>query len=144
MDVASSFAIGAGRLRWLGTLAVVAQLIMVALLFEIMASARSDFPNPPEPVPRSLALGLLFTLPAIIGAVGVVSRDRALLAAGAILASAGSVLAFSGVTLIFLVPALITLFGGVSYAQVGRVFAVTLMTTIAAGSLGALVVQADK
>ena len=51
------------------------------------------------------------------------------------------------VMLLAAVPVFIslTLFGGVSYAQVGRVFAVTLLTTIAAGSLGALIALArDK
>ena len=40
---------------------------------------------------------------------------------------------------------LLTLFGGVSTAQVGRVFAVTLATVLAAGSLGSTVALArDK
>lgn len=94
-------------MRRLGTMAVVAQVVMVGLLVGIAAAARTEFPNPPEPVPRALALGLLFVLPAIVGGIGVAGRDRALLAAAAILTSAGSVLAFSGVTLIFLAPALI-------------------------------------
>lgn len=55
-----------------------------------------------------LALGLLYAIPAVIGALGAIDGLRSLLeAAAAVLSTIGSVLAFSGVTLVFLVPAVL-------------------------------------
>lgn len=94
------------RIRSIGLLGSVVQLALAALLGGI-ASGPASFPNPPEPIPRGLALGVLYALPAILGALGAVGVRRSVLAAAAVLSTVGSVLAFSGVTLVFLAPSLI-------------------------------------
>lgn len=106
MQVADSASLVPNRTRRLGLVGAAAQL-GIALLFGGLAGSRGAFPSPPEPIPRGLALGLLFALPAILGFIGAVSRDRATLAATAVLAAAGSVIAFSGVTIVLLIPALL-------------------------------------
>jgi hypothetical protein len=93
-------------IRVLGLIGSVIQLALAALLGGI-ASRPDVFPNPPEPIPRGLALGLLYALPAAIGALGAMGGRRPLLAAAATLLTVGSVLTFSGVTLVFLVPAIV-------------------------------------
>lgn len=92
--------------RSIGLIASVVQLALAAMLGGI-AGRPDSFPNPPEPIPRGLALGLLYTLPAVIGSLGAIGGRRSLLAAAAVLSSIGSVIAFSGVTLVFLIPALV-------------------------------------
>lgn len=94
------------RTTVIGLAGSLVQLTFAAWLGGI-AGGVDAFPNPPEPVPRGLALGLLYTLPALIGALGALRRRRSMLAAAAVLSCAGSILAFSGVTLVFLVPALV-------------------------------------
>jgi hypothetical protein len=84
----------------------VVQLALAALLGGI-AGRPDAFPNPPEPIPRGLALGLLYALPAATGALGAIGGRRSLLAAAAVMSTIGSVVAFSGVTLVFLVPAVV-------------------------------------
>jgi hypothetical protein len=96
----------ATRIRLIGGLGSLVQLALAALLGGI-ASGPASFPNPPEPIPRGLALGVLYALPALVGALGAVGERRSVLAAAAVLSTIGSVLAFSGVTLVFLAPALI-------------------------------------
>jgi hypothetical protein len=91
--------------RMLGLTGAAVQLAMAVAIGGI-AGGGGSFPNPPEPFPRGIALFLLLLLPAMIGALGAVSADRALLAAAAILAAAGSVIAFSGITIVFLASAL--------------------------------------
>ena len=93
-------------MRAMGLAAVAVQLALAALLGGI-ATGSGAFPNPPEPVPRGLALGVLYALPAAVGALGALGRRRSLLAAASVLSAIGSILAFSGVTLIFLVPSLL-------------------------------------
>jgi hypothetical protein len=80
-----------------------------------IASRSSDFPNPPEPISRGIALGALYAMPAVIGAIGALQGRRAMLAAASAASAIGSVLAFSGVTLIFGVPAI--LFAAAAGAQ---------------------------
>jgi hypothetical protein len=94
------------QIRSLGLLGSVVQLALAALLGWI-ATRPAEFPNPPEPIPRGLALGVLYALPTLIGALGAIGTRRAVLAAAAVVSTVGSVLAFSGVTLVFLAPALI-------------------------------------
>lgn len=90
------------------TLGLTGAAAHVGLAFMIggLASGTGTFPAPPEPIPRGVALFLLLALPGVIGALGAVSGDTALLAAAAVLAAAASVIGFSGITLIFLMPAL--------------------------------------
>jgi hypothetical protein len=92
-------------MRMVGLTGAAAQLTLAFMLGGV-ASGSGSFPSPPEPIPRGIALFVLFALPAAIGAIGAISTDRALLAAAAILSAAGSVIAFSGITLLFLAPAL--------------------------------------
>lgn len=72
-----------------------------------IAAGTEAFPNPPETIPRGAALGLLYMVPAAIGALGAIRLRRSVVTAAAVLAASGSILAFSGVTLVFLVPALL-------------------------------------
>lgn len=94
------------RIRSIGLLGSVVQLALAALLGGI-ASGADQFPSPPELIPRGLALGVLYALPAVVGAMGAIGVRRSVLTAAAVLSTVGSVLAFSGVTLLFLAPALI-------------------------------------
>jgi hypothetical protein len=94
------------RTRLVGLTGSAVQLAMAGLLGGI-ASQADVLRLPPEPIPRGLALGLLYALPAVIGAIGATSGRRPLLAAASIMSVVGSVLAFSGVTLMFLVPAIV-------------------------------------
>lgn len=100
-------------MHFFGLLGAAVQVILAALLGGI-ANGASAFPNPPEAVPRGLAIGLLYAVPAVIGALGAIGSRRSVLGAAAIASTVGSVLAFSGVTLIFLVPAV--LFAGAAGA----------------------------
>jgi hypothetical protein len=93
-------------MRATGLLAAGVQLLLAVALGAI-ASGPFDFPNPPEVVPRGLAIGVLYAVPAVIGALGAIAGRRALLVAAALASTVGSVVAFSGVTLIFLVPGLL-------------------------------------
>jgi hypothetical protein len=81
--------------------------LLLAVALGAISSGPFDFPNPPETVPRGLAIGLLFAVPAVIGALGAIAGRRALLVAAALASTAGSVVSFSGVTLVFLMPALL-------------------------------------
>jgi hypothetical protein len=114
---ATSMANDQARIRFIGLLGCVVQLALAALLGGIATSPQS-FPNPPEPIPRGLALGVLYALPAVVGALGAIGVRRSVLAAAAVLSTIGSVLAFSGVTLVFVAPALI--FAAAAGAGAGR------------------------
>ena len=83
-----------------------AQVAFAGFMAAFIGLARS-FPDPPQSVPRWLALGLLFSLPAVIGALGATSGRRALLAAAAALSGAGTLMSFSGLTLVFVLPTLL-------------------------------------
>jgi hypothetical protein len=98
--------IGTTSMRGTGLLGAGVQLLLAVALGAI-ASGPFDFPNPPEVVPRGLAIGVLYAVPAVIGALGAIAGRRALLVTAALASTVGSVVAFSGVTLIFLVPALL-------------------------------------
>jgi hypothetical protein len=96
----------ASPMRSIGLVGAAVQLTLAAVLGGI-ASGGSAFPNPPEVVPRGLAIGLLYAVPAVVAALGAIGGRRSVLAAAAFASAAGSVVAFSGVTIIFLVPALL-------------------------------------
>jgi hypothetical protein len=96
----------ANPMRAMGLVGAAVQLILAAVLGGVAIGA-SDFPNPPEAVPRGLAIGLPYAVPALIGTLGAIGGRRLVLGAAAFASTVGSVLAFSGVTLIFLVPALL-------------------------------------
>jgi hypothetical protein len=96
----------ASPIRCIGLLGAAVQLILAAVLGGI-ASGGSAFPNPPEVVPRGIAIGLLYAAPGVVGAIGAIGGRRSVLAAASFASAIGSVVAFSGVTVIFLVPALL-------------------------------------
>jgi hypothetical protein len=96
----------ASPMRSIGLVGAAVQLILAAVLGGI-ASGDSAFPNPPEVVPRGLAIGLLYAVPGVVAALGAIGGRRSVLAAAAFASAIGSVVAFSGVTVIFLVPALL-------------------------------------
>jgi hypothetical protein len=108
-------------MRAIGLLAAAIQLALAALL-AVIASGTSAFPNPPEAVPRAFALGILFAMPAVVGALGAIGGRRSVLAAAGIGSAAGSVIALSGATLMFLIPALLygVAAGGTASASVAR------------------------
>lgn len=92
--------------RTLGRAAVVAQ-VAGAILIAMVASAagaNGGF-RPPEPISRSVVLGGLFLVPAVIGALGLAGERQAIVAAAGFVAMVDAVLSFSGVTFVFLVPA---------------------------------------
>lgn len=96
----------ASPMRSIGLVGAAVQLTLAAVLGGI-ASGGSAFPNPPEVVPRGLAIGLLYAVPGVVAALGAIGGRRSVLAAAAFASAVGSVVAFSGVTVIFLVPALL-------------------------------------
>jgi hypothetical protein len=106
-------------MRALGFLGAAVQLAF-AVVLGVGAGGSSDFPDPPEVVPRGLAMGLLYATPAVIGALGAIGRRRSVLAAAAAATTIGSVLSFSGVTLIFLVPGLLFAAAAGATARAGR------------------------
>jgi hypothetical protein len=82
-----------------GGVAVVASIVLV-----VASRSHGDF-GPPEAVPRGLVLGLLFSVPAVIGLVGVRRRDRALLVSAALASLVPSTLSVA--TLPLVIPALL-------------------------------------
>jgi hypothetical protein len=96
----------ASPMHSIGLLGAAVQLFLAAVLGGI-AGGSSAFPNPPELVPRGLAIGLLYAVPAVVAALGAIGGQRSVLAAAALASAIGSVVAFSGVTVIFAVPALL-------------------------------------
>jgi len=92
--------------RVLGFFAAENQIVLAIALLGLINQLR-DQVGPPEPVNRGLALGLIYTLPAVVGGLGAWAGRRSLLAAAAVACAVGSVLSFSGVTLLFLIPALL-------------------------------------
>lgn len=91
-------------MRRLGLAAASVQLAL-AFMFGVLVGQR-PFPNPPEEVPRSLALVLLFAQPAVIGAIGALAGRRSIVLAGAFLSTMTAFVGF-GTTLVFLVPAML-------------------------------------
>ncbi|MDF2734809.1 MAG: hypothetical protein K0S97_1432 [Chloroflexota bacterium] len=68
----------------------------------------------PSIVPRSLVLGLLLSLSAMLALIAAVRDSRPLFVAAGVLALFHSFIAFSGVTLGFVLPALLLIMLGVS------------------------------
>ena len=100
-----------------GRLGGLTQLVFATLLAGVSALAGD---GSPEFLPRGVVLLAIYSLPGIIGLLGVAQRRPALLLAAAATSTVGSVLAFSGVTLIFLVPAVLFLYGAIRLASVAR------------------------
>lgn len=94
-------------MRALGLVGAAVQLALAVALGGLAMGASGGFPNPPEPVPRSLALRVLYALPAAVGALGALGGRAAVLGGAAAATAVGSFLAFSGVTFVFLIPALL-------------------------------------
>ncbi|NJD27097.1 MAG: hypothetical protein FIA92_02230 [Chloroflexi bacterium] len=87
-----------------GLVGVVAQLVFAIALGGLSLSQGHASP---EPLPRGLAIGLLYATPAVVGWLGTVARRRSLLLAAAAADVVGAPLSWSFVTLLFLVPAIL-------------------------------------
>jgi hypothetical protein len=120
----------------LGRLGGLTQLVFASLLGGVSALAGD---GSPEFLPRGVVLLAVYSLPGIIGLIGVAQRRPALLFAAGATSTVGSVLAFSGVTLIFLVPAILFLYGAVRLASVAPVAGSGSAFGILAGSVLAAV-----
>jgi hypothetical protein len=94
-----------------GLIGVVAQLISASALG---AFSLSQGHSSPEPIPRGLAIGLLYAAPAAVGWLGTVGGRRSLLLAAAAADIVGAPLSWSFVTMLFLVPAILYV------GQIGR------------------------
>lgn len=91
---------------FIGRLASATQLIFAALLGAVpLLSGLAQAVTTPDVAPRGLVIWGLFSLPGVVGLIGVQRQRPALLLAAGAASALGSILAFSGVTLIFLVPA---------------------------------------
>lgn len=116
----------------IGRLGGLTQVVFASLLGGLSALARE---GSPEFLPRGFVLLAVYSLPGIIGLLGVAQRRPALLLAAAAASTIGSVLAFSGVTLIFLVPAMLFLVGAVRMASEDSVAASMTMRRVFGGVL---------
>jgi hypothetical protein len=97
-----------------GRLGAATQLLFAAILGALaIANAQPS----PEPVPRGLAVLIIYGVPGLIGYLGAVRGSAAPLVGAALVDIPGSVLSWSFVTLIFLVPAILM---GAAAAGVGR------------------------
>jgi hypothetical protein len=96
--------------RLFGYLGAENQIVLAIALAALINVLRQPV-GPPEAVNRGLALGLIYALPALVGALGAWAGRRSLLAAASVACAVGSVLSFSGVTLLFLVPAVLFAIG---------------------------------
>lgn len=88
--------------RYVGLVGALTQLALAGIVAAV-ATILAD--SPPEPIPRGIALGLLYAVPAAIGAIGAVAGRRSLLIAAGVAAAVGSSLSIA--TLAFLIPALL-------------------------------------
>ncbi len=87
-----------------GTVGVLAQLIFAAAIaLLVLVNGQSS----PEPVPRWIALGLLYAAPAGVAILGMRGGRKSLLVGAAIADIGGAPLSMVGVTLLFLVPAIL-------------------------------------
>jgi len=93
------------RVRTFG-LAAAGGVVAVAIIVLVGASRSEDGVGPPPEIPRGVVLALLFSVPAVVGLVGVRRRNRALL-----LAAAASLVpaSLSTLTLPLIIPAVLFL-----------------------------------
>lgn len=105
----------AERSQFIGRLAGLTQI-----LFAVIIGGVASLGYEVGVIPRGVVLLVLYSLPGVVGLVGVASRRPALLVAAALISFVGSFIAFSGVTLIFIVPAAMLLVGAVQIAVHGR------------------------
>ncbi|HSL98413.1 MAG TPA: hypothetical protein VK831_07560 [Candidatus Deferrimicrobiaceae bacterium] len=87
-----------------GQVGVLAQVIFAAALAAVALAAGEPSP---EPVPRGIALGLLYAAPAAVAFLGMRGGRKSLLVGAAIADVGGAPLSWSGFTLLFLVPAIL-------------------------------------
>jgi hypothetical protein len=99
-------------------LAGVGGIFVVATVVLGIAGRDAGDVAPPEAIPRGLVLGLLFSVPAVIGAIGVRRRDAVLLAAAGVAALAPAWLSVA--TLPLVIPALLLLVASGSATRPGR------------------------
>jgi hypothetical protein len=135
----SSAKVGDGnkeRAAFAGRLAGTVQILFAMLIGGVSALAGGAAP---DFLPRGVVLLLIYSLPGVVGLLGVAERRPALLLAAAAASAVGSLVAFSGVTLIFLVPAVIFLVGAARLASADAVGAGMSMRSTLAGVVVAAV-----
>jgi len=86
---------------WLGVVLELVFAAGLALALSAFAMDRLDA------IPRPLALLFLFGAPAVVAALGMMGRRRAVVAGAGAALLLGAPLSFTGVTVIFLIPALL-------------------------------------
>jgi hypothetical protein len=97
--------LGLGAAVIIAGYAIVVALISAGVIGDLVA----DDVGPPPLVPRPIALGAMFMLPAAVAAIGAVRRSGPILTAAGVLCLGQSFVAFSGVTIPFVVPAFLLL-----------------------------------
>ena len=131
-----SFAEGMDRVRAFG-LAAVGGVFVIATVVLGVAGRNSDEIQPPEAVPRGVALGLLFLVPAIVGTVGVRRRSSVVLLGAGIATLAAVPLSVATVALA--IPALLFIAAGASAAPPTRGATWLAAAAIVALQIGAIV-----
>lgn len=81
--------------------------VVIALVPAVVAAQAPALMAPPDPIPRWLVLGLIMLVPAVVGAIGVRWRNRAVLVASAGACLPVSILSIA--TLPIVIPALLFL-----------------------------------
>ena len=120
----------------IGLLGAVLGLILAAILgvFLVLATDTSG-----DAVPRPLILAVLFATPGVIGLLGSLRGEPALLAAAAAPLFPGALLSFGGVTLPFLLAALLMLIGALQIRRADTLHR-TLSGAVRATGIAALIV----
>ncbi len=143
------------RAAFPGRLAGAVQILFAVLLGGVSALAGD---SSPDFIPRGVILAGAYSLPGIVGMLGVAQRRPALLLAASGASAVGSVLAFSGVTLIFLLPAVLFAYAAVRLASVasstagirasgviaGTVIAAALIALVMGAGASALLVTDER
>lgn len=122
---------------FIARLASATQLIFAALLGTVpLLSGLAQSVTTPDIVPRGLVIWGLFSLPGVVGLIGVRRRRPPLLLAAGAASGVGSILAFSGVTLIFLVPATMFVMAGLRIEARRFVVGDTAISAAGLGQIG--------
>jgi hypothetical protein len=95
------------RIGLLISATIVVLAVLIAALPSIQSPTDLRGADALSIVPRSVVIGALLALPAVIGAIAAFGRSRPLFIAAGVLCLFQSLIAFSGVTLGFVLPALI-------------------------------------
>jgi hypothetical protein len=124
------------RVRAFG-LAASGGVAVVAVMVCAIGSSSGGTYSPPDSVPRGVVLALLFSVPGVIGLVGVRRRDRALLVAAAVASLVPS--ALSVATLPLVIPAILFIVSAADATASTRRPTWLVATAIVALGIGSLV-----